>query len=138
MTEPPFSPTIALLTVSRVWEAAVDDALKPLGLTVRRYGLLGHIRRKPGISFSELARRSRISVQSAHTAVAVLVRAGLVDDDTAHAGSASTLRTTSRGGMLLDQAAAAIVILDTEFAGRHPDLVEGLRRLIADGPPQAS
>ena len=78
---PPFSPTVALLTVSRVWDAAFADALKPLGLTTRKYGLLGHIRGSAGISFSELARRSRITVQSAHTAVAAFVEAGLVEDE---------------------------------------------------------
>ncbi|MFI1418128.1 MarR family winged helix-turn-helix transcriptional regulator [Streptomyces sp. NPDC020731] len=76
---PPFSPTVTLLTVGRVWEAAFTEGLKPLGLTTRKYGLLGHIRGTPGLSFSELARRSRITVQSAHSAVAVFVAAGLVD-----------------------------------------------------------
>lgn len=102
---PPFSPTVGLLTVSRVWEAAFAEALKPLELTTRKYGLLGHIRGMPGISFSELARRSRITVQSAHTIVAAFVEAGLVDDGTAHAGAASTLRTTAEGEALLSRAA---------------------------------
>ncbi|WP_394816954.1 MarR family transcriptional regulator, partial [Streptomyces lonegramiae] len=39
-------------------------------MTTRKFGLLGHVRGNPGISFSELARRSRITVQSAHAAVA--------------------------------------------------------------------
>src|SRR6478752_3833039 len=76
--KPPFSLTVALLTVGRVWEAAFERALKPLGLTTRKYGLLGHIRATPGISFSELARRSQVTVQSAHTAVQSLVADGLV------------------------------------------------------------
>jgi DNA-binding MarR family transcriptional regulator len=124
---PPFSPTVGLLTVSRVWEAAFTDALKPLGLTIRKYGLLGHIRRMPGISFSELARRSRITVQSAHAAVAALVEAGLVDDGTAHAGAASTLRTTAEAESLLDRAGEVVGRLDAEFAVQHPELTEALR-----------
>jgi DNA-binding MarR family transcriptional regulator len=134
---PPFSPTVALLTVSRVWDAAVVEALKPLGLTTRKYGLLGHIRATPGISFSELARRSHITVQSAHTAVAAFVDAGLVDDGTAHAGSASTLRVTTEGESLLARARDVLVGLDAEFAARHPELTEALRayltRAIATG-----
>lgn len=124
---PPFSPTVALLTVSRVWDAAFADALKPLGLTTRKYGLLGHIRGSAGISFSELARRSRITVQSAHAAVAAFVEAGLVEDATAHAGAASTLRVTAAGESLLNRAADVVADLDAEFAARHPELTEALR-----------
>ncbi|AZG47223.1 MarR family winged helix-turn-helix transcriptional regulator [Gordonia insulae] len=124
---PPFSPTIALLTISRVWEAALTDALKPLGLTTRKYGLLGHIRGTPGISFSELARRSRITAQSAHTAVMAFMEAGLVDDGTAHAGSASKLRVTAKGESILAEAGQEVSRLDAEFAARHPDLTESLR-----------
>jgi DNA-binding MarR family transcriptional regulator len=123
---PPFSPTVALLTVSRVWDAAFADALKPLGLTTRKYGLLGHIRGSAGISFSELARRSRITVQSAHAAVAAFVEAGLVDDGTAHAGAASTLRVTAAGESLLKRAADVVTDLDAEFAAQHPELTEAL------------
>ena len=124
---PPFSPTVTLLTVGRVWEAAFTEGLKPLGLTTRKYGLLGHIRGTPGISFSELARRSRITVQSVHTAVAAFVEAGLVDDGTAHAGAASTLRVTTEGESLLARAAQVVARLDAEFAAQHPELTEALR-----------
>ena len=123
----PFSPTITLLTVARVWDAAFAEALKPLGLTTRKYGLLGHIRGTPGISFSELARRSRITVQSAHSAVAGFVSSGLVDDGTAQAGAASTLRVTNGGMKLLDDAAQAVTGLDVQFAENHPELTEALR-----------
>lgn len=127
---PPFSPTIALLTISRIWESAYADALKPLGLTTRKYGLLGHIRATPGISFSELARRSRITVQSAHTAVARFVETGLVDDATAHAGSASSLRITADGTALLNQAADVVTRLDAEFHAAHPELTTALRNYL--------
>ncbi|MDQ0585264.1 MarR family winged helix-turn-helix transcriptional regulator [Streptomyces rishiriensis] len=124
---PPFSPTITLLTVSRVWESAFAEGLKPLGLTTRKYGLLGHVRGTPGISFSELARRSRITVQSVHSAVAAFVEAGLVDDGTAHAGSASSLRVTAEGESLLARAAEVVARLDAEFTAQHPELTESLR-----------
>lgn len=132
---PPFSPTIGLLTVSRIWDAALADALKPLGLTTRKYGLLGHIRGMPGISFSELARRSRITVQSAHAAVSAFAEAGLVDDGTAHAGSASSLRVTERGEALLAQAADEVTRLDAAFSAQHPGLTTALRELMMDRLP---
>lgn len=128
---PPFSPTVMLLTVGRVWEAAFTEALKPLGLTTRKYGLLGHVRGTPGISFSELARRSRITVQSTHTAVAAFVAAGLVDDGTAQAGAASSLRVTAEGESLLARAAEVVSRLDEEFAARNPELTEALRAHLA-------
>lgn len=121
------STVVMLLTVSRVWEAALADALKPLGLTTRKYGLLGRIRGTPGISFSELARRSRITVQSAHAAVAAFVAAGLVDDMTAHAGAASRLHVTASGEALPARAAEAVTRLDADFTARHPELTETLR-----------
>lgn len=124
---PPFSPTVTLLTVGRVWEDAFARGLKPLGLTTRKYGLLGHVRATPGISFSELARRSRITVQSAHAAVAAFVEAGLVTDRTAHAGAASSLRVTPEGESLLARAAEVVARLDAEFAAHHPELTEALR-----------
>lgn len=132
---PPFSPTIGLLTMSRIWDAALADALKPLGLTTRKYGLLGHIRGMPGISFSELARRSRITVQSAHAAVSAFAEAGLVDDGTAHAGSASSLRVTEKGESLLAQAADEVTRLDAAFSAQHPGLTTALRELMMDRLP---
>lgn len=127
MSDPPFSPTVALLALGRAWEAALAEALSPLGLNIRKYGLLGHIRGNPGISFSELARRSRITVQSAHSAVAALAEAKLVEDGTAHAGSASTLRVSTKGTALLQRAGAAIARIDGEFATLHPELTDALR-----------
>jgi DNA-binding MarR family transcriptional regulator len=128
--QPSFSPTIALLTLSRIWEAALADALKPLGLTTRKYGMLGHIRGTAGISFSELARRSRITVQSVPVAVTGFVEAGLVDDSTAHAGVASTLRVTEAGDALLQVAAGHVARLDDEFAEQHPALADALRSYV--------
>jgi len=128
MTEsPPFSATIALLTIGRVWDAELTKALKPLGLSTRTYGLLGHIRRDPGISFSELARRSRVTVQSVHTAVASLAEAGLVEDASARAGAASRLAITTSGESILAAAAESLSVLDTAFSAKHPELSEALR-----------
>jgi hypothetical protein len=61
---PPFSAMLALLVVSHAWEADLAAELRTVGLTPRKYALLGHIKATPDVSFSELARRSRISVQS--------------------------------------------------------------------------
>jgi len=126
---PPFSPVIALLTVSSVWDARLGAALKDLGLTTRKYGLLAHVRATPGISFSELARRSQITVQTAHTAVRSLLDEGMVADATAHAGAASNLRVTTKGEQALDDADARLAALDVEFGHGAPELTAALEGL---------
>lgn len=125
--EPPFSPVIALVTLARVWEAELSETLRELGLTTRTYGLIGHIRGTPGISFSELARRSRITVQSAHTAVGKLLEDGLVRDATAQAGARSVLEITERGARLLQDAGERLRTLDGRLSERSPALAAALR-----------
>lgn len=131
---PPFSPVVALLTLARTAEADLGDRLRPLGLTVRTLGLLGHISRQPGVSFSELARRSRITVQSAHTAVQKLVADGLVNDTTANAGQRSTLELSAAGRSVLDAAMAAVTTTDAElFPESRAALAEELRKDLLGG-----
>jgi DNA-binding MarR family transcriptional regulator len=129
---PPFSPVVSLLTISAVWDAQLNTALKQVGLTTRKYALLAHIRATPGISFSELARRSQITVQTAHTAVRSLVVDGFVHDGTAHAGSASDLTVTDRGSRALDEADAQLAQLDAVLSQRIPELSAALRGLHED------
>ncbi|MGN6218677.1 MAG: MarR family winged helix-turn-helix transcriptional regulator [Microbacterium sp.] len=128
-SERPFSPVISLLTVASVWDAHLGSQLRDLGLTTRKYGLLAHIRSTPGISFSELARRSQVTVQSAHTAVQALVADGLVADATAHAGAASDLRVTARGGEVLQAAEQRLAALDAGLAEGAPELAAALQGL---------
>jgi DNA-binding MarR family transcriptional regulator len=124
---PPTSPSVVLLTVAHRIETELGAALAPLGLTVSRLGLLGHISGVPGASFSDLARMSGISVQSVHTAVKALVAAGLVRDGTARAGAASTIELTPEGARLLREAMAAVDAVDTQLFG--PDADAALRQV---------
>ena len=123
---PRFSPVIALLAVSAMWEEQLASILKDLGITPRKFGLLGHIYAEPGISFSELARRSHITVQSAHTAVRTLVDDGLVQDATAHAGAASDLNVTAKGARVLQDARERLFELDSALAQRLPKVADSL------------
>lgn len=123
---PPFSPTVMLLTLASSWESALTQALRPLGLTTRKYALLGHIRATPGISFSELARRSRITTPSAHGAVSGLAADGWVEDVTSRAGAASRLRITPAGEQLLTEAAREVAALDADLTRTHPGVTQAL------------
>ena len=129
MPDRAFSPVISLLTVAAVWDAHLGAQLRDLGLTTRKYGLLAHIEATPGISFSELARRSQITVQSAHTAVQTLVADGLVADATKHAGAASDLRVTDRGSEVLQAAEQRLAALDARLAAGAPALATALEGL---------
>jgi DNA-binding MarR family transcriptional regulator len=126
---PSFSPVISLLTVGSIWDGQLNAQLKDLGLTTRKYALLAHIAATPGISFSELARRSQITVQTAHTAVRALVGDDLAADATAHAGAASTLRVTDKGADALREADARLARMDRAFAQASPALTSALEGL---------
>lgn len=128
---PRFSPVIALLAVSAAWETQLSTALKGLGISTRKFALLGHISGEPGISFSELARRSHITVQSAHTAVRALVDEGLVADATAHAGAASYLSVTAKGARVMADAQERLASLDRSLADQLPKVAASLAGLRA-------
>jgi DNA-binding MarR family transcriptional regulator len=124
---PPVSRSILLLTLAKRVEAELGAALAPLGLTVSRLGLLGHVSRLPGASFSELARMSGVSVQSVHAAVRALAEAGLVRDGSARAGAASRIEVTAEGTRLVRAALEAVAEVDARLFGPDADAV--LRRV---------
>ena len=121
---PATSTSIVLLTLAHRVESTLGAALAPLGLTVSRLGLLGHIAGVPGASFSDLARMSGITVQSVHTAVKALAGAGLVRDTTARAGSASAIELTAQGRSLLEQAMGAVTQVDEQLFGSDADPIQ--------------
>ncbi|MGW3345781.1 MarR family winged helix-turn-helix transcriptional regulator [Nonomuraea rubra] len=121
---PTTSASIVVLTLARKVETELSAALAPLDLTVSRLGLLGHIAAMPGVSFSELARMSGITVQSVHTAVKALAGAGLVRDTTARAGSASAIEVTPEGARLMEQARAAVATVDEHLFGESADPIQ--------------
>ena len=123
---PRFSRVVALPAVSAMWEEQWATILKAPGSTTRRFGLREHIYAEPGIPFSELARRSHITVQSAHTAVRTLVDDGLVQDATAHAGAASDLHVTAKGARVLQDARERLFELDGVLAQRLPKVADSL------------
>ncbi|WP_084964252.1 MarR family winged helix-turn-helix transcriptional regulator [Thermoactinospora rubra] len=121
---PAWSTSIVVLTLARRVEAELNAALAPLELTVGKLGLLGHIAGVPGVSFSDLARMSGTSVQTVHSAVKGLVKAGLVRDRTARAGSASTIEVTAKGARLLQAAKEVVAQVDARLFGPGADPVQ--------------
>lgn len=123
-SRPPVSAAILVLTLARRVETALNAELAPLDVTVARLGLIGHINAVPGASFSDLARMSGISVQTVHSSVKALVKAGLVRDRTARAGSASTIELTEAGNRLLAAAKRAVAAVDERLFGPDADPVQ--------------
>ncbi|MFC7588372.1 MarR family winged helix-turn-helix transcriptional regulator [Nonomuraea antimicrobica] len=121
---PEISTSIVVLTLARRIETELNAALAPLDLSVSRLGLLGHIAAVPGVSFSDLARMSGITVQSVHTAVKALVGAGLVRDQTARAGSAAAIELTPDGTRLLQEAQAKVAGVDERLFGPAADPIQ--------------
>ena len=72
-----FSPTIALLTAGARRRGRGGAHPGTARAQLRKFGILGHISATPGLSLSDLARRSGILVQSVHTMIGSLTAAGL-------------------------------------------------------------
>lgn len=139
---PRFSPTIALLTVSRMAEVQIASLLEPHGLTLRKYGILGHIASTPGLSMSDLARRSSITVQSVHALIGSLADAGLVQSNVEGSGHAAQIRATPAGIALLARISQSVEQLDAQlFAGEEMEELSRALSVIAEarmprGEPQ--
>ena len=114
---PPFSPTIALVTAARLVEVRLSGLLEPHGLTLRKYGILGHIAATPGLSLSDLARRSQITVQSVHVLIRSLADAGWVKSSTEVNGLAAQVTVTAAGAALLSELRRELAVFDAETFG---------------------
>ena len=57
----------------------MDEVLRPLGLTVAQYACLSNLHAEPGISSSELARRTFVSRQSMNVLLQGLEKQGMVE-----------------------------------------------------------
>jgi len=107
---------MTLIIQARLVEARVESRLEELGLSLRRFGLLGHLRATPGISFSELARRAGIKVQSLQPIVATLVSLGFVHTvGGVGQGRAAVLELTTEGSAVFDKAVEVLTEVDAEL-----------------------
>jgi len=83
----------------------MDDALTPLDLTVSQYSCLFHLRREPGISAAELARRTFVTRQSMNSMLQLLIDRGLVArPTTTDSGRSLPAELTAAGSTALEEA----------------------------------
>jgi DNA-binding MarR family transcriptional regulator len=89
--------------------AAMDDALRPLGMTITHYSCLELLAQRPGLSNSDLARGAFVTRQSMNVLLQSLEAAGSVErPPEARVGRALPARLTEEGRRELARATAAV------------------------------
>jgi DNA-binding MarR family transcriptional regulator len=108
----------ALKRAQHALRVAMDDALRPLGLTAPQYSTLAAIELEPGLSNAELARLSFVTAQTMQGIVANLERDGLFrrEEDPAH-GRILRGELTKRGRDVLAKAHKLAARVEAEMAG---------------------
>ena len=87
----------------------MEEALRPLQLTVSQYSCLHHLRREPGISAAALARATFVTRQSMNAMLQQLIDRGLVArPPKAHSGRALPTMLTDAGADALDTAQSLV------------------------------
>lgn len=122
----------ALKETSSTLRAAMEDALRPLGMTVTHYSCLELLAQRPGLSNSELARGTFVTRQSMNVLLQTLERDGAVTRPaSAPVGRALPTRLTPRGHRQLEQASAAIRdVEDRMLTGLSPAERAGVLRVL--------
>lgn len=88
---------------------AMEDVLRPLGMTITHYSCLELLAQRPGLSNSELARGAFVTRQSMNVLLQALEQDGVVErPDAPPAGRALPTRLTEKGRRTLDTASAAV------------------------------
>ena len=98
-----------LKEASSVLRAAMEEALRPFGMSVTHYSCLELLAQRPGLSNSELARGAFVTRQSMNVLLQSLEREGYVTRSAeASIGKVLPSRLTPRGRQRLDEASIAI------------------------------
>lgn len=98
--------------------AAMETALRPLGLTVTQYSCLELLAQRPGLSNSELARGAFVTRQSMNVLLQALERDGYVTRPAAApVGKVLPTRLTSRGRRSLESASGAVRSVEVRMLG---------------------
>ena len=112
------SPAIGYLVknVQSLLRLRMEEALKPLGLTVTHYSCLFRLHLEPGISAAELARATFVTRQSMNEMLQTLVDRGLVERaHVASTGRALPVTLTATGAAALDRSQAAVDAIESRM-----------------------
>lgn len=98
-----------LKEASSALRAAMEDVLRPLGMTITHYSCLELLSQRPGLSGSELARGAFVTRQSMNVLLQALERDGYVTRPAeAAVGKSLPTHLTARGRRSLDKASVAV------------------------------
>ncbi|MFZ4843280.1 MULTISPECIES: MarR family winged helix-turn-helix transcriptional regulator [Mycetocola] len=98
-----------LKEASTALRQAMEEALRPLGMTITHYSCLELLAQRPGLSNSELARGSFVTRQSMNVLLHTLEREGHVTrPDEAPVGKVLPTSLTPLGRRALERASAAV------------------------------
>ncbi|CDO07783.1 MarR family transcriptional regulator [Mycolicibacterium cosmeticum] len=98
-----------LKEASSVLRAAMEEVLRPLGMSITHYSCLELLAQRPGLSNSELARGAFVTRQSMNVLLQTLERDGYVTRPAQPpVGKALPTRLTPRGRRSLEKASAAV------------------------------
>jgi len=112
-----------LKQASAALRAAMDDALRPLGMTITRYSCLELLAQRPGSSSSDLARGAFVTRQSMNVLLQALEHEGLVSRPAqAPVGKVLPVQLTAVGREHLARASAAVRAVEVRMlADLSPD-----------------
>ena len=125
---------------------AMEEALRPLGLTVTQYSCLELLAQRPGLSASDLARGAFVTRQSMNVLLQGLEQDGLVTRSAdAAAGRTLPARLAPRGREALDRATAAVRAVEIRMLSGVSDaeqvearrLLRGMVRSLRGGADDA-
>ncbi|MFE3199739.1 MarR family winged helix-turn-helix transcriptional regulator [Embleya sp. NPDC059237] len=98
-----------LKEASSALRAAMEEVLRPLGMSVTHYSCLELLAQRPGLSNSELARGAFVTRQTMNVLLQALERDGYVTRPAeAPVGKALPARLTPRGRQSLEKATTAV------------------------------
>ena len=107
-----------LKQASSALRAAMEEVLRPLGMTVTHYSCLELLAQRPGLSNSDLARGAFVTRQSMNVLLQTLERDGYVTRPAqAVAGRVLPARLTPRGRRSLAKATAAVRSVEVRMLG---------------------
>ncbi|MEU6819177.1 MarR family transcriptional regulator [Streptomyces atriruber] len=131
-----------LKEASSALRAAMEEVLRPLGMSVTHYSCLELLAQRPGLSNSELARGAFVTRQTMNVLLQSLEREGQVTRPAeASVGKVLPARLTPRGRRSLEKATAAVRsvevrmlsgMTEAEQAGAFRSL-QGMIRSLRDG-----
>jgi DNA-binding MarR family transcriptional regulator len=97
----------------------MEEALRPLDLTVSQYSCLHHLRREPGISAAALARNTFVTRQSMNALLQLLLDRDLVARPaSAEVGRALPAMLTASGNDVLDAAQTVVDRVEQRMLSR--------------------